>query len=577
MITLTTRILKYLILLALSLFVVAISSFWLSGPSFREKDVVFELEGPTQTSAGDEVIYRLKYSNQTRTVLRNLKLSFSYPDGSVVIVENQTRQNYTESFTVESLSPGQNGGKEFRAFLTGERGDAKMAKAMLSFEAGNIKSSFEKESILSTTIIASSVSLVLVAPPNVAAGQTIEYILDYRNGSQEDISNIIFELDYPDDFKPTEFSPLPQRGNNLWQVDILRKNTGSRISIKGNMGGSEGENKLALAKLKRKIGNDYIDYQLTSVATIISNPVFQISILVNNSPDYSASLGDRLNYLIKYKNSSNFNLSGVNLSVKLEGDMFDLLNLDTRGGFFDDSNDTIVWDSSVIPGFSNFSTGARGQVNFTVPIKSSFSSLISGSSRDRFVKVSAKLSTSNIPAGTDVKEIMTSTSLITKIGIQPSFNQLVYYNDQNFGPSGPLPPRVGEETVFTFHWQLANPGNDAKNVKITAQVPEGAFWVDALKTDQDDLPLPTFDSSSSQISWDISNLPYGAGISGEKYEAIFRIKIKPTASQKENAVFLLEDIQFSGTDSFTGQSIIINKPNVSTNNLTDRPEEGVVQ
>lgn len=572
----SSKILKYLILLALVLFIVAISSFWLSGPSFREKDVVLEIEGPTQMSAGDEVVYKLKYSNKTRTALSDLKFSFSYPENSVVIVDGQPRQNYTESFDLESLLSGQSGEREFRAFLTGEKGDTRTAEATLSFRAGSIKSSFEKKSSLSATIIASPISLILAAPPNAAAGQTVEYILDYRNGSEEDISDVIFEFDYPDGFKPVEFSSLPQGGNNLWQVDVLKKNTGSRISVKGQMNGSEGENKLASVKLKRKIGDSYVDYQLTSVVTVISNPIFQINILVNNSPDYSASLGDRLDYSIKYRNNSNFNLSGVNLSVKLEGDMFDLSGLDTKGGFFDDSNDTIVWNSSVIPEFSALSPNAQGQVSFAVPVKSSFSSLISGSSKDRFVKVSARLSTPNIPAGANIQEIAASANIITKIGTQPSFNQFVYYSDPNFGSSGPLPPRVGEETVFTFHWQLANPGNDAKNAKITAQIPEGASWAGSPETNQD-LPLPTFDSSSSQISWNVGQLPYGAGVSGGKYEVVFQIKIKPAASQKENALFLLEDIQFSGNDSFTGQSIIINKPNVSTNNITDRPEEGTVQ
>ena len=56
----TTRVLKYLVLLAFLLLIVAISSFWFSGPSFREGDVILEIDGPTQAVSGEEVVYKLK-------------------------------------------------------------------------------------------------------------------------------------------------------------------------------------------------------------------------------------------------------------------------------------------------------------------------------------------------------------------------------------------------------------------------------------------------------------------------------------------------------------------------------------
>ena len=81
------KILKYLILLAFVLLIAAISSFWFSGPSFREKDVVFELDGPTQITSGEEVVYKLKYANETRSTLYDLEFDFLYPEGSVVLID----------------------------------------------------------------------------------------------------------------------------------------------------------------------------------------------------------------------------------------------------------------------------------------------------------------------------------------------------------------------------------------------------------------------------------------------------------------------------------------------------------
>src|SRR3989344_5792717 len=102
----TNRVLKYLVLLAFGLLIVAISSFWFSGTSFKESDVVLELEGPTQVSSGEEVIYKLKYENKTRSTLHDLNFVFFYPEGSKVLTEGGIKEDHIEDFKIEELSPG---------------------------------------------------------------------------------------------------------------------------------------------------------------------------------------------------------------------------------------------------------------------------------------------------------------------------------------------------------------------------------------------------------------------------------------------------------------------------------------
>ncbi|MDP3696748.1 MAG: hypothetical protein Q8R55_01820 [Candidatus Taylorbacteria bacterium] len=572
----TTRVLKYLVLLAFALLIVAISSFWFSGPSFREGDVIFKLEGPTQISAGEEAAYKLKYSNETRSALHNLDLVFFYPEGSTVLVNGGVEEDYVEDFKIEELAPGEKGEKEFRAFLVGERGNIKIAKAVLTYKAGNLTSSFEKNVTLSTTIVSTPISLTLVAPPSAVSGGTIQYILDYRNESGEDVSDLILELDYPDGFRSQNFEPQPSSGNNSWSVKSLKKGVGGRISVTGVLSGNEGESQVVSAKLKLKVGGKYIDHQKVSVATVISNPALGLDITVNNSSDYSASLGDRLSYTVKYRNNSNIVFSGMNLVVKLEGDMFDLSNLDTRGGFFDDVTKTITWNTSAVPEFANLFPNTGGQINFYITVRSSFPTAVPGSSQDRFIKITAKFGTPNVPIGVDSSEVAVSSSLVIRVGTQPSFNQLAYYNDPDFSSFGPLPPRVGEETAFTFHWQLTNPGNDAENVKIVAKLSPNIQWANLVKA-ADGQAVPSFNPNTNEVTWDMGRLPYGTGIFTPKYEASFQLKARPSSTQVGNVIPLIESARFTGNDSFTKQSLIINKGSLSSDNLVDRPREGTVQ
>src|SRR3989344_5952718 len=114
------RILKWLMLLALVLVIISIVIFLFGEPSFSENQVVLELEGPTQTVAGVEVAYKVKYGNETKTNLSNLKFKFIYPDESVVIRDGEILKELSETFTLDELKSGSSGEKEFYAFLVGD-------------------------------------------------------------------------------------------------------------------------------------------------------------------------------------------------------------------------------------------------------------------------------------------------------------------------------------------------------------------------------------------------------------------------------------------------------------------------
>lgn len=572
----SSKILKYLILLAFVLFIGAISSFWLSGPSFLEKDVVFELEGPTQVGSGEEVIYKLKYSNETRSTLHNLNLSFFYPEGSAVLVNGQVLEDHSEDFTIDELAVGDKGEKEFSAFLIGEKGSVRVAKANISFKAGTLSSIFEKDTSLSTTIVSAPITLTLVAPPNVVSGSVIQYILDYRNASDEDLSDFILELDYPDGFIPRDFNPEPDSNKNTWNIKSIKKGSGNRITVSGVLSGKEGESKIASAELKRKISSEYVDYQKSSAVTVISNPVLGLEVMVNNSTDYVATLGNHLNYTVRYMNNTNINFFGMSLSVKLEGDTFDFSTLDTRGGFYDDSTRTITWNPSVVSDFQNFTPNLKGQVTFNLALKSVFSSVIPGTPQDSFVKVSAKFGTQKVPDDFDSDEVYVLSNLVTKISTQPNINQAVYYSDPNLGSSGPWPMKAGEETLLTVHWQLTNPGNEVEDVKIISKLLPGIEW-EGTATANNGLPAPTFNVNSSEINWILPKLPYGTGTASDKYEGVFRIRAKPSSQQVGSKIDLLSSLQFTGTDSFTKQELFINKGVINSDSLVDRPREGTVK
>ncbi len=569
------KLLKWLILLALLLAIVSFLSFWFGSPSFSEAGVRLDIEGPDQALVGDEVVYKLKYSNTTKLDLNNMVLKFTYPDGSVVLKNRTAAKELSETFTVDQLSPGQSAEKEFRAFLVGDRGNIKTAKAELSYRAGDLRTAFEKNPSLSTTIIGLPISLTLAAPPNSVPGQAVNYMLDYRNESGNDIYDLRLEFNYPDGFSVQKSTPSSNEGNYVWSVPVLKKSSGGRISVTGLLTGKEGATKIVSVALRRKIGGQYVNYEKAETSSVIANPLLGVNILVNDSSDYSAFAGDDLNYIIKYSNNSNYNLTGVNLTIQLKGEMYDVSTLDTKGGYYDSSNSMISWNASAVPDFANLAPNKKGQVSFRIKLKNSIPSGVSGS-KNLFVRTTAKLSTPNVPSNVGGDEIFAGSDVVTKISTQPTLRQVIYYNDPAFGSSGPLPPQVGKETIFTVHWQLTNPGNDMSGVKISAVLPAGVSWKNIVSVGSGQ-PEPAFNTNTSEVVWNLGILPQGVGTTAAKYEANFQIIVKPAINQKGNPILLTKDSKLSGQDSFTKQNIIVPVRDMSTDDLTDRPGEGTVQ
>jgi uncharacterized repeat protein (TIGR01451 family) len=575
--TMANKILKYLVLVALVLLVISVASFlWGGGSSFRERDVVVEIEGPSQASVGDEVVYKLSYENNTRLTLHGLNFLFTYPQGSVIVKDGVVSSDETITFTVDELEAGKKEEREFKVFLVGDRGDIKTAKANMSFKAGNLKSAFEKTSTASTTITSVPVPLTLVAPPNATAGQTINYILDYRNDSTNDINDLKIEFTYPDGFAPQSFEPSPNGANNIWDVASLKRGAGSRIAIQGILSGAENETKNIQVAVKRKIGENYIDFERASSSTIIANPIVSLVISANNSANYSANLGEELTYKIQYRNRSGFNLLGGRVSVRLEGDMYDFSKMQTQGGLYDSSTQTIFWNASNENRLEDLGPNEQGEFIFKVTLKNQFTSPLTGTARDRFVKATAVFNAQSVQGNTGGQDISTTSSTITKISTQPTFNQFMYHRDPTVGESGPFPPKAGQETTFVVYWQIANPGNDINKAEATAVLPSNVSW-DSLVGVSGTTVQPTFNATTSTITWKLEKVPFGVGSFAPRYEAVFKVKVRPVDNDIGKALTIIRNTKLVGVDGFTNQSVTVSSPNLDTSKVVDKPGEGKVQ
>lgn len=569
----SNQLLQWLILVAAGLIVITVGALWFGNSSFSDKDVVVTLEASERATSGDEITYTVTYENNTRLTLSSMSFRLFYPEGTIVLKDGKPTTPESEGFTIDKLDPGQSGTQEFKAFIVGDKGAILTARLNLIFNAGTLKSSFQREITTATTISALPVTLTLVAPPTSVSGQPVQYILDVRNDSDQDLSDLKIVLAYPDGFVVQKMNPNPTTGNTVWILASLNTSQGKRITVDGVLQGNEREAKTVTAVLQRNLNGQYVDYVRTDATTMISSPLLSVSITPNEGRDYVAFPGDTLRYSITYKNSSQYTLLGLTLSVKLDGEMYDTSRVQSQQGTFNDGSKTITFDSSGVSDFSALPPSRTGKLTFSVPLKAGLSGVSSGGANNFFVKATVRFSTSNVPSGIDGGEVFTSDSVITKIGSQPALSQALLYDDG--AGSGPMPPVVGSETTYTVRWQLTNPGNDIRNAKVVATLPPGVtFKGSATATNG---TAPAYNNIDKKVTWTIGTIPFGTGNGMPRYEAKFQISIQPSSNQVGQSVKLVTSSTMTGTDSFTSQDVQSSVRDATTSDVDGHSGEGAVQ
>ena len=555
--------------------------FYVTGRgSFHEGDVELKIESPTEATSGDLLAYKITYQNKNKIDLTDAKLNILYPADSIVVKDGNIVSLTAENFEIGTIESGAAGEKEFSAYIVGDRGSIRMFKATLTYRAGNLSSTFRKEAALSTTITNIAVPITLVATPTIVSGQNTSYLIDYRNQSSQDLENLRFVVKFPQGFTPNRFSPQPSArttGQAVWDIAKLKQGDGSRITTEGVLTGSERETKTVTVTLQKKIttpgGDVYVDFQKSEASSVISTPILSLDLQLNDSNDYVAHLGELLRYKLRFQNNNSQDITGLSLSVKLDGNMYDFSTV-RSDGFFDGRLNTIFWNASTVPALNVLQSNQSGTVEFEVRLKSAFSGGLGAG--DSLVKASAHLETPNVPSNLDLDRLTADDEIITRISTAPTFEQKLFVNDSSFGSSGPYPPRVNQKTAFTVRWNLVNPANDVTSAKVTATLAQGVVWENRVRANGTSIQ-PSYDSRLNTVTWDLGTLPAGVGVSFPVYETFFQISITPSVNQVGQSPVLLKNVRFDGVDTFTKEKITRTIFDMTTSNVSDSTQGGSVQ
>jgi hypothetical protein len=158
---------------------------------------------------------------------------------------------------------------------------------------------------------------------------------------------------------------------------------------------------------------------------------------------------------------------------------------------------------------------------------------------------------------------------VTKISSKLELAQKIFFNDEIFGNSGPIPPQAGVPTTYTVTWQAKNYYSNVKAVTVKALLPPEAQFVAAKIFPEDQAGKLAYDPATREITWNIGDMTAGQGLVSNPLNISFQTAVTPMNSQVGNTAGIIGAAVIRGDDSWTEISLESTAPAVDTASISD--------
>ena len=525
--------------------------------AFFEDQVGLTFQGPKEADSTQPVKYTINYQNNNAVTLKNVEILLNYPENFQptenvnLKILSSTSSKFVLSSEIKAHSQGSielNGvfyaPKDFPVYL----------RASMKYVPSNGTKDYEIKNQYSVSISSSPVALDVVASNEVADGDAVEYVIDFKNLDNRALKDIKIKAEYPDGFEFESANPVASEGSNIWFVGILDSNQGGKIQIRGIQHGIKDESKSLKVSLgyAGKDGNFVALSQKEQEIKIVS-PLLSIVQSVQDNKDLVVKAGDVLTYVIKYQNNGEIGMRDAIITAEIKSPIVDFSKLAAEKASFDAEKGIITWRAADVPALANIEPKATGELRFSIPVKAVIP-VQTESDKNFTISSIAKIDSPDIPTSIGSNKVIGSNRLTLKLASKVILNVKGFYKDEKIQNSGPMPPRVGNLTTYVLHLSVASISNDLSGAKIITSLPAGIEWGNKILPENEKV---SYNSRTKEIVWDIGKIEAGTGARIAEKEIVFQVGIKPQINQVGQFFKLLGKTTLTAKDAFTGREITL--------------------
>lgn len=527
-------------------------------------NIDLEVKGPTQLRSGEELNLETTVRNRNKVTLRDVSLTITYPAGTVDSLETIKdlplwRQPITD------LDPGQSAIVGSRAVLYGAQNSTQKIVLKIEYHIPDSNAVFTKELEYQVLIGSGTIDLTYELPAETNSGKTFSSDLRLSSNSKSVLRQVALKIEYPAGFNFQSADPSPTAGDQIWYLGDLAPGVVRDIKIIGSLSGQSEELKSfkVTVGLDKTGGTGDISSEYGNLFKTVNLKKDFISVGLNLSGKTSLTPGENLDGSINWANNLPDKVIDGSLELFLSGGALDKRSVDSNNGFYNSLTNSILWDKTTIPDLGSMNPGDKGfsSFGFNVLPASQFSGGNIPPIGLRLVFKGTRVSADQLN-----EDVVSVTEKSLKIGTLVQFASVGTYFVGPFKNTGPLPPKVGEETTYTVTWSVTNPTNSVKQARIVGNLPNYVKWLSSVAPLDEKL---SYDKTSNKVVWDLGTIEPGSTSGLPSRQASFQVSIIPSLSQLGETVDLVKGISFEGVDSVTNARTTLTVPVVDTRLLSD--------
>ncbi len=517
----------------------------------------------TVADSGEEISVRVSVVNENPVPMENVRLVFKYPTGNA----RNPDADRDIVRTIGTIAPGEVRDETFDISLFGEQGIEKILGAVVEYRLDGSNATLENTAQASILLRSSIASVIVNAQDSLLTGQTIPFRVLVAGNSASVVKNALLIADYPEGCSYVSSDKLPTLDQNVWYLGDLKPGEQQEFTVNVMCSGiAESEKTVRFSLGSQSLINErVIENMYASALRVVKvGAAFLTTGLRINGTPFSNSVSIQqnrdVNITIDWENTTQQVIANAQVTLHLDGNVFDVNRVNASSGFYDSNNKKIIWGVNENSAFRAIQPGDKGQLVARISTLGGFSTL---ETLDLGISLQGVLAggvqetvpyavTAKIPISTDVQFV----------------TEVLHYS----GPiqnSGPMPPKLGQETTYTVTWNITNSTNVLNNAVIKTTLPTGINWKSVVSPQTENSAVQ-YNSVTRELVWNAGNIPVG-----QKVKTVsFKVGIVPVTGNIGSAPQLTYDAILTAVDSVTRTNVTQTKRAVTTQTSVDTTKPG---
>ena len=530
------------------------------------------ISGPVSIPGGEPVSFGIKVTNNNNADLQMVDMSVAFPAGATD-PKNPTQTLTSYDQLLGDIVIGHSTSTNVSAIIFGEENMQKTITATLTYKIKGSSALFTKVANYDVLINSSPISVTASSFSSITSEQEFDMTVVLKSNSQDVLKNVLLKADYPFGYTYISSNIPVLSDKATWKIGDIPSGAQQKIVIHGKLQGENTDTRVFHFSVgARSSSNSNVigtQYGTVSQDVAIEKPFMSLSMSVNGddtAADVVGNFGSPERVTLNWFNNLPVSVANAVITVNLSGTAYDKLKVMPDLGYFDSTNNRIVWNQQTNSDLGTISAGASGSVSFSVTPTNT-----SGASGSQIVNPNLVLS-ANVTADrtqeSDVSGTLSSaTSRNIKISSGISLSGRLVRTVGPFANTGPVPPKAEQKTTYTVVWTISNTTSQVNKAVVTATLPPYVTWLANVFPSNENI---TYDQNTGTITWNAGSIsPYSTDTALQRREVDFQISFLPNITQINSSPTLVNQANLTAVDNFTGSSLTSQRDYLTTSYSTD--------